>query len=107
MRVVAGAVGELMLAPSGGNDSRPRALSGIQPSGVVHLGNYLGAIKQWAKRQDAQTAFYMIADLHALTLPIDPTVLRARTRETAAALVACGLDPERVTLFVQSRVPEH
>jgi tryptophanyl-tRNA synthetase len=84
-----------------------RVLSGIQPSGVVHVGNYVGAIQRWAARQDEQDALYMIADLHTLTLPYRPAALPGRTRETLAALIACGLRPESVTLFVQSWVPEH
>ena len=87
--------------------ARKRLLSGIQPSGVVHLGNYIGAISRWVATQSEADAFYMIADLHALTLPYDPEGLEGQTRETAAALIACGLDPEVVTLFVQSHVSEH
>jgi tryptophanyl-tRNA synthetase len=84
-----------------------RALSGIQPSGDLHLGNYLGAIRNWVADQDVHDAFYTIVDLHALTLDIDPALLRSRTYETALDLLAAGLDPERCTLFVQSHVHEH
>ena len=84
-----------------------RVLSGIQPSGDVHLGNYLGAIRNWVADQDTHDALYCIVDLHALTLDIDPAELRSRTYETALDLLAAGLDPERCTLFVQSHVPEH
>jgi tryptophanyl-tRNA synthetase len=84
-----------------------RLLSGIQPSGVVHLGNYVGAISRWTATQGDADAFYMVADLHALTLPYEPEELPRQTRETAAALIACGLDPDVVTLFVQSHVSEH
>jgi tryptophanyl-tRNA synthetase len=84
-----------------------RALSGIQPSGDLHLGNYLGAIRNWVADQDVHDAFYTIVDLHALTLDIDPAELRSRTYETALDLLAAGLDPERCTLFVQSHVHEH
>ncbi len=84
-----------------------RVLSGIQPSGDLHLGNYLGAIRQWVADQDEHDAFFCVVDLHALTLEIDPDELRARTRETALDLLAAGLDPDRCTLFVQSHVPEH
>ena len=84
-----------------------RVLSGLQPSGDLHLGNYLGAVRNWVADQDAHDAFYCIVDLHALTLDIDPGELRARTYETALDLLAAGLDPERCTLFVQSHVAEH
>ncbi|MEU0085600.1 tryptophan--tRNA ligase [Streptomyces sp. NPDC006274] len=88
--------------------SRPRALSGIQPTaGSFHLGNYLGAIRQYVALQDTHDAFYMVVDLHAITVPQDPAELRANTRLAAAQLLAAGLDPERCTLFVQSHVPEH
>ncbi len=84
-----------------------RVLSGLQPSGDLHLGNYLGALRNWVADQDVHDAFYCIVDLHALTLDIDPEHLRARTRETALDLLAAGLDPARCTLFVQSHVAEH
>ncbi|MET9465216.1 tryptophan--tRNA ligase [Streptomyces sp. NPDC006544] len=87
---------------------RPRALSGIQPtSGSFHLGNYLGAIRQYVALQETHDAFYMVVDLHAITMPQDPKELRANTRLSAAQLLAAGLDPERCTLFIQSHVPEH
>jgi len=84
-----------------------RVLSGIQPSGDLHLGNYLGAVRNWVTAQDANDAFYCVVDLHALTLEIDPAELRQRTHDTALDLLAAGLDPERCTLFVQSHVVEH
>ena len=84
-----------------------RVLSGIQPSGDLHLGNYLGAIRNWVADQDAHDAFYCVVDLHALTLEIDPAELRRRTYDTALDLLAAGLDPDRCCLFVQSQVPEH
>jgi tryptophanyl-tRNA synthetase len=84
-----------------------RVLSGIQPSGDLHLGNYLGAIRNWVEGQDSHDAFYCVVDLHALTLDIDPAELRARTNDTALDLLAAGLDPERCTLFVQSHVVQH
>jgi tryptophanyl-tRNA synthetase len=88
--------------------SRPRVLSGIQPTAdSFHLGNYLGAIRQWPLLQDEFDAFYFIADLHAITVPHDPELLRRRTRVSAAQLLASGLEPDRCTLFVQSHVPEH
>ncbi|SFB85828.1 tryptophan--tRNA ligase [Streptomyces aidingensis] len=87
---------------------RPRVLSGIQPtSGSFHLGNYLGAVRQWVALQETHDAFYAVVDLHAITVPQDPEGLRASTRLAAAQLLAAGLDPERCTLFVQSHVPEH
>jgi tryptophanyl-tRNA synthetase len=83
-------------------------LSGIQPtSGSFHLGNYLGAVRQWVALQETHDAFYMVVDLHAMTLPQDPKALRDNTRLAAAQLLASGLDPERCTVFVQSHVPEH
>ncbi|GFE14818.1 tryptophan--tRNA ligase 2 [Streptomyces glebosus] len=87
---------------------RPRVLSGIQPTaGSFHLGNYLGAVRQWVALQESHDAFYMVVDLHAITVPQDPAELRSNTRIAAAQLLAAGLDPERCTLFVQSHVPEH
>jgi tryptophanyl-tRNA synthetase len=89
-------------------DHRPRVLSGIQPTAnSFHLGNYLGAVKQWVGLQDDHDAFYFIPDLHAITVEHDPRTLAARTRNAAAQLLALGLDPDRCTLFVQSHVPEH
>ncbi|MCZ1007887.1 tryptophan--tRNA ligase [Streptomyces lydicus] len=87
---------------------RPRVLSGIQPTaGSFHLGNYLGAVRQWVALQESHDAFYMVVDLHAITVPQDPAELRRNTRIAVAQLLAAGLDPERCTLFVQSHVPEH
>ncbi|MYS22659.1 tryptophanyl-tRNA synthetase [Streptomyces sp. DvalAA-14] len=87
---------------------RPRALSGIQPTaGSFHLGNYLGAVRQYVALQETHDAFYMVVDLHAITVPQDPAELRANTRLAVAQLLAAGLDPERCTLFIQSHVPEH
>ena len=85
----------------------PRVLSGVQPSGEPHLGNYLGAFRQWSALQHEREAFHCIVDLHALTLEIDPAELRRRTIDTAITLIAVGLDPEVATIFVQSHVPEH
>jgi tryptophanyl-tRNA synthetase len=94
-----------MSAPT---DRLPRVLSGIQPTAdSFHLGNYLGAIRQWVALQDDHDAFYFVPDLHALTVEHDPRTLAARTRNAAAQLLALGLDPQRCTLFVQSHVPEH
>jgi tryptophanyl-tRNA synthetase len=87
---------------------RPRVLSGIQPTAdSFHLGNYLGAIRQWVALQDTHDAFYCVVDLHALTAGWEPEVLRRRTLVSAAQLLALGLDPQRCTLFAQSHVPEH
>ncbi|MDX2675593.1 MULTISPECIES: tryptophan--tRNA ligase [unclassified Streptomyces] len=87
---------------------RPRVLSGIQPTaGSFHLGNYLGAVRQWVALQESHDAFYMVVDLHAITVPQDPKELTANTRLAAAQLLAAGLDPDRCTLFIQSHVPEH
>jgi tryptophanyl-tRNA synthetase len=88
--------------------ARPRVLSGIQPTAdSFHLGNYLGAIRQWVALQDDHDAFYFVPDLHAITVEHDPRTLAARTRNAVAQLLALGLDPERCTVFVQSHVPEH
>lgn len=84
-----------------------RILSGIQPTGDKHLGNYFGAIRRWVEQQDEADCFYTIVDLHAITLPKEPEELRRSTLDLAALLIACGLDPDRCTLFVQSHVPEH
>jgi tryptophanyl-tRNA synthetase len=89
-------------------ESRPRVLSGIQPTaGSFHLGNYLGAVRQWVAMQEDYDTFYCVVDLHAITVEHEPALLRERTRTSAAQLLACGIDPDRATLFVQSHVPEH
>jgi len=86
----------------------PRVLSGIQPThDSFHLGNYLGAVRQWVALQESHDAFYCVVDLHAITVEHDPEALRHRTLLSIAQLVAAGLDPARCTLFVQSQVPEH
>jgi tryptophanyl-tRNA synthetase len=88
--------------------ARPRVLSGIQPTAdSFTLGNYLGAVRNWVAMQDDYDAFYMVVDLHAITVEQEPAVLRRRTRLAAAQLLAAGLDPQRCALFVQSHVPEH
>ena len=89
-----------------------RIVSGIQPTGDLHLGNWLGAIRQWVRLQDEAEvaggeALYFLADLHAITVALDPAQLAANTREMAAALIACGIDPARAILFNQARVPAH
>jgi tryptophanyl-tRNA synthetase len=86
----------------------PRVLSGIQPTAEsFHLGNYLGALRQWVSLQESTEAFYCVVDLHAITLPQDPAQLRRNTLVSAAQLIALGVDPGRSALFVQSHVPEH
>ena len=86
---------------------KKRVLSGIQPTGGLHLGNYLGAIKQWVDGQDEKENYICIVDLHAITVWQDPEVLRESTRELAALLIAAGIDTDRTTLFVQSHVRAH
>ncbi len=85
----------------------PRVFSGIQPSGVLHLGNYLGAVKNWVNLQESGDAIYCVVDLHALTLPKAPGEVAEGTYSIARLLLASGLDPERCILFAQSHVPEH
>jgi tryptophanyl-tRNA synthetase len=87
--------------------TRQRVFSGIQPSGTSHLGTYLGALKNWVTVQEEYESYFCIVDLHALTLPQDPKVLRANVREMAAIFIAVGLNPERSVIFRQSRVSEH
>ena len=89
-----------------------RIVSGIQPTGNLHLGNYLGAIRNWVRMQDDLAAgggecLFFLADLHAISMPHDPATLSANTREMVAALVACGIDPDRSILFNQTQVPAH
>ena len=87
-------------------DRTMRVLSGIQPSGTMHIGNYLGAVKQWVTMQNPD-AFYCVVDLHALTLEIAPEMLREQTYDCIATLLAAGIDPGVATVFIQSRVPVH
>ena len=90
--------------PSG----RPRIVSGVQPSAdSLHLGNYVGAVRNWVRMQDDGECVFFVADLHAVTVEQDPATLAQRTRVTAAQYIAAGIDPERSTLLVQSQVPEH
>ncbi len=84
-----------------------RILSGMQVTGNLHLGNYLGALKNWVKMQDEYECFYMLADLHAITVPQDPHKLKQATREVAAAYIASGIDTKKSTLFAQNMVPAH
>jgi len=84
-----------------------RILSGVQPTGNLHLGNYLGAIRNWVKLQGDYECLFMLADLHAITVPQDPEKLRSNVRETAAAYIACGIDPDKSAIFHQSAVSAH
>ncbi|MBO8162709.1 MAG: tryptophan--tRNA ligase [Brevibacillus sp.] len=84
-----------------------RIFSGVQPSGNLTIGNYLGAIKQFVELQNEGDAFYCVVDLHALTVPQDPDELRKRSREIAQLYLACGVDPDKATIFLQSHVKEH
>src|SRR3982750_993635 len=84
-----------------------RIFSGIQPSGELHIGNYLGAVKNWAQLQHQFESIFCIVDYHAITMQYDPAVLRQRRHEMAVSLLSAGLDPNVCTLFVQSQVPEH
>jgi tryptophanyl-tRNA synthetase len=86
---------------------RKRVFSGIQPTGYLHLGNYIGAVRNWVAQQDEYDAYFCIVDLHAMTQPWDPAELRERSVATGALLLACGIDPDRSTLFIQSHVAEH
>jgi tryptophanyl-tRNA synthetase len=85
----------------------PRIFSGIQPSGELHVGNYLGAVKNWVELQHRYECIFCIVDYHAITVPYEPDDLRRRTMDMAMSLLAAGLDPEKCTVFVQSHVPEH
>lgn len=88
--------------------ARPRVLSGIQPTAdSFHIGNYLGALREWVRLQDTHDAFYCVVDQHAITVEHDPAMLRERTLVSFAQLLAVGLDPDRSTIFVQSHVPQH
>lgn len=87
--------------------TKPRVLSGVQPTGNLHLGNYLGAIRNWVPLQDTHECLFMLADLHAITVPQEPAALTRHTRETAAAYIACGIDPAKSIIFPQSAVSMH
>ncbi|MEA2207006.1 MAG: tryptophanyl-tRNA synthetase [Blastocatellia bacterium] len=86
---------------------KPKVLSCIQPSGELHIGNYFGAVKNWVSLQDSHECIYGIVDLHAITMPYKPAELRANTERMVIDLLACGIDPEKAILFIQSLVPEH
>ncbi|MDR3558952.1 MAG: tryptophan--tRNA ligase, partial [Candidatus Pacebacteria bacterium] len=87
--------------------NKPRIFSGIQPSGNLHLGNYLGAIKNWAKLQDEYDSIFCVVDLHAITVPQDPEALKKKTIEIAKIYLAAGIDPSKCSIFIQSHVSEH
>ncbi len=87
--------------------SKQRVLSGVQPSGNLTIGNYLGALSQWVREQHNYQSYFCVVDMHAITMPQDPALLRAKTREVAALYIACGIDPDLATVFVQSHVPAH
>ena len=86
---------------------RPRVLSGVQPTGALHLGNWLGAIRNWVDLQDSHDTFVCVVDLHAITVPHDPQRLAQDTLTTAALYLSCGMDPQRSSIFVQSQVSAH
>ena len=86
---------------------RPRVLSGVQPTGALHLGNWLGAIRNWVDLQNTHDTFVCVVDLHAITVPHDPAKLAGDTRSTAALYLACGMDPERCSVFIQSQIAAH
>ena len=87
--------------------SQPRVLSGVQPTGALHLGNWLGAIRNWVDLQETHDTFVCVVDLHAITVPHDPSRLAEDTRSTAALYLACGMNPKRCSVFVQSQVTAH
>ncbi len=89
------------------SSNKKRVFSGIQPSGELHIGNYLGAVKNWVELQDQYECFFSIVDLHAITQPFEPKELPQRVFDMALTLMAAGLDPDKCTIFVQSHVPEH
>jgi tryptophanyl-tRNA synthetase len=84
-----------------------RVFSGIQPTGAIHIGNYIGAVRNWVRLQEAHESFFCIVDYHAITVPYEPAEMPDRVREAALDILACGIDPEKSTFFVQSAVPEH
>lgn len=87
--------------------NKQRIFSGIQPSGNLHIGNYLGAVKNWVKLQEEYDSIFCVVDMHAITIPQDPEELRKKTIEVAKVYLAAGIDPEKCSLFIQSHVPEH
>ena len=87
--------------------SRKRVLSGVQPTGALHIGNWLGAIRNWVDLQEQHDTFVCVVDLHALTVPHDPKILSENTLKTAALYIACGMNPEKCSIFIQSHVKAH
>lgn len=96
-----------MSDPTAKPAQKPIVFSGAQPSGELTIGNYMGALRQWAQMQDDYDCIYCIVDQHAITVRQDPTQLRQRTLDTLALYLACGIDPNKSTIFVQSHVPQH
>ena len=96
-----------LMTETNGNKPKNRIFSGIQPTGNLHLGNYLGAIRNWVTLQHSYDSIYCVVDLHAITIPQDPEALRASTREVVASLIAAGISTDRSILFNQSCVPQH
>jgi len=86
---------------------KKRIFSGIKPSGDLHLGNYLGAIKNWVKLQDEYDSIFCVVDMHAITVPQEPEMLRKRAIEIAKIYLACGIDPQKCSIFIQSHISEH
>ncbi|MFH0968969.1 MAG: tryptophan--tRNA ligase, partial [Patescibacteria group bacterium] len=86
---------------------KKRIFSGIQPSGNLHIGNYLGAIKNWVKLQDEFESIFCVVDMHAITIPQDPEELKKKTIEVAKAYLASGIDPQKSSIFIQSHISEH
>src|SRR5665647_2212525 len=89
------------------NMTKKRVLSGIQPTGEIHIGNYFGAIRNWVDIQDKYECIYGVVDLHAMTMPYEPKILRENTLKMFIDLLALGIDPSRSVMFVQSLVPQH
>jgi tryptophanyl-tRNA synthetase len=81
--------------------------SGVQPSGNLHIGNYIGALRQWVKIQEESDAIFCIVDLHAITVPQDPKILKEKVFDIAALYLACGIDPKKAHIFIQSENPDH
>lgn len=93
--------------PSSSSSARKRVLSGVQPTGRLHLGNYMGAIKNWVGLQEDYDTYFCVVDLHAITVPHDPVELKSSTRTMAATYLAAGIDPARSKVFVQSHISAH
>src|SRR5436309_6412844 len=94
-------------SPSGAAGGRGRYFSGIQPTGAIHIGNYLGAVRNWVRLQDRYESLVSIVDYHAITAPYDPAEMPGRVFEAALDILAAGIDPEKCIFFIQSCVPEH